>query len=804
VERIHTPKDFAVELLYSVPKAEQGSWISLTVDPKGRLIASDQHGSLYRMTVPPLGTTRGLQVEKLAVDIGGCHGLLYAFDSLYCMVNDGKRKLGLYRVTDTNNDDQFDNVELLRAFNNGLEHGPHSIVLAPDGKSLMVVVGNYCSLTEPCESWVPRLWQEDHLTPRMWDPNGHAKGVLAPGGVCYKVSPDGKDWTLFSMGYRNPFDGAFNRHGDFFTYDSDMEWDMNTPWYRPTRVCLAVPGSEYGWRSGSGPWPAYYPDSLPPILNMGPGSPTGMAFGYGAKFPRKYQEALFMCDWSWGKLYAVHLAPSGASYQALSEVFLSGTPLALVDLVVHPQDRSMYFITGGRLVQGGLYRITYTGPENTDAVSGPPPLSPEMEARRSLEAFFGRRDPASVEAAWKHLGSPDRFLRYAARTALEFQDPAWWAEKALAERDPQASLTALLGLTRLGDRSLQPNVLSALERIDWAVLNGAQKLELLRVYQLVFLRMGEPARDVAEKVAARFDPAFPAATRELNVELAQLLTYLGAPSATKKTLELLAKAPSQEEQLDLARILRVANAGWTPELRKAYFSWFPKTANYRGGHSFHGYVGKIKSEALDRLDAATVAELKPILDMKAERKSSMDQMRQLLGNRQKVKDYTVDELAPVAEKGLKSGRDFERGRQMFGAVGCFACHRYDGEGGAMGPDLTQLAGRFNTRDLLESILEPSKAIGDQYVPVVITKTDGKQVIGRIINQTRKKIMMVNTDMTDPDQYESIPVSEVKAIGPHKVSPMPTGLLNLLKEDEILDLLAYLLSRADADHPMFKK
>ncbi len=87
------------------------------------------------------------------------------------------------------------------------------------------------------------------------------------------------------MGYRNAFDMAFNRDGDLFTYDSDMEWDQNTPWYRPTRVCMAADGADFGYRNGAGKWPAYYIDGTPPVVNIGPGSPTGVTFGYGAKFP---------------------------------------------------------------------------------------------------------------------------------------------------------------------------------------------------------------------------------------------------------------------------------------------------------------------------------------------------------------------------------------------------------------------------------------------------------------------------------------------------------------------------------------
>ena len=154
---------------------------------------------------------------------------------------------------------------------------------------------------------MPRIWGEDHLLPRMPDGRGFMAGVLAPGGCIYKIDPDGKNWELISIGYRNPYDIAFNRDGDLFTYDADMEWDINTPWYRPTRVCHVASGSDFGWRNGAGKWPAYYPDSLPAVVDIGPGSPTGITFGYGAKFPAKYQEALFICDWSYGKLYAVHL-----------------------------------------------------------------------------------------------------------------------------------------------------------------------------------------------------------------------------------------------------------------------------------------------------------------------------------------------------------------------------------------------------------------------------------------------------------------------------------------------------------------
>ena len=71
VELIKVKKDYKVELLYSVPRDTQGSWVSLCVDPKGRLITSNQYGKLYRITPPALGgQAEDTRVEVLPVDLG--------------------------------------------------------------------------------------------------------------------------------------------------------------------------------------------------------------------------------------------------------------------------------------------------------------------------------------------------------------------------------------------------------------------------------------------------------------------------------------------------------------------------------------------------------------------------------------------------------------------------------------------------------------------------------------------------------------------------------------------------------------
>lgn len=800
IELIKVKKDFKVELLYSVPKETQGSWVSMCVDPKGRLIASDQNGKLYRLTPPAIGgKADDTRVEQLPVDLGEAHGLVWAFDSLYVVVNEGRKyQAGLWRVRSSNGDDVLDSKEKLRGLEGGGEHGPHAVLLGPDGKSLYVLCGNHTRLPKLAGSKVPQLWGEDFIVPRMWDAGGHAVGILAPGGYICKVDPDGKNWELVSIGYRNQYDAAFNRDGELFTFDSDMEWDMNLPWYRPTRVCHAHDGSEFGWRSGTSNFPDYYPDNLPPVVDIGPGSPTGVTFGYGAKFPAKYQDALYLCDWSYGKLYAVHLKEAGATYVGETEEFLNGSPLPLTDIVVNPKDGALYFAIGGRSTMSGVYRVTYVGKESTE----PPPhansTSPMRETRRKLQALYGKKDPGAVDIAWPYLKSEDRFLRYAARTVLEFQDPESWQDKALKETDPIALIHAMVGLARVGDKALQPKMLEALERIDWKKLSSAQKIDYLRAYQLALIRMGAPAADWKSRVSKRLDAFYPAKDRPVNAELCKLISYLEPDDGVAKTLVLMARAPSQEEQIEYALSLRTVKNGWTRKQHEQYFNWFHKAATYRGGHSFHGFLRNIRNEAIKNLSEEDRASLKAVLAIEPQPSAP----KFVTKPRPLVKKWTVDELAPIVEKGLR-GRNYELGRNLFGEAKCFTCHRFNNEGGGTGPDLTALSGRFGVRDLLESIIEPSKVISDQYQAIVVVTADGRQIIGRIVNLFGDNIT-INTDMLDSNKLVGVNRNQIESINPSKISMMPDGLLDGFTENEILDLVAYLYSRGDRNHAAFRK
>ena len=195
-------------------------------------------------------------------------------------------------------------------------------------------MGNHTDIPEDLNSTIPKVWGEDNLLPVIKDPSGHANGRTAPGGWVVKMDFDGEHWTIMNVGMRNTYDIAFNADGELFGFDSDMEYDMGMPWYRPIRLVHLTSGADFGWRTGTGKFLAEYPDNLPGVADLGQGSPTGVMNGSGLAFPSYYQNGLYLFDWSYGTMYYASLKPEGSSYTAEVTEFLSGIPLPLTNGIV--------------------------------------------------------------------------------------------------------------------------------------------------------------------------------------------------------------------------------------------------------------------------------------------------------------------------------------------------------------------------------------------------------------------------------------------------------------------------------------
>lgn len=810
---IKVPDGFLVELVYAVPGGEQGSWVALTPDPAGRLITSDEHGRLYRVTIgSDLSETTATRLE---VPVGQVQGLLYAYDSLYVMVNNLNKTAGediaqisgLYRLEDTDSNDQFDRVTLIQQLdgtgteNAHGEHGPHAVVLGPDGL-LYFVTGNGIQVPEQVAPSSPyRNGEDDFLAP------SHSSFV--PGGWIGRTDRDGTKTELLCGGLRNPYDIAFDLDGELFTADADSEADTGTHWYRPARVNHIISGGEYGWRCDTGPWlrygkwPDHYPDSVGSVVDIGRGSPAGITFGTGTHFPAKYQRALFVCDWQTATIFTTHLQPEGASYRGTLEPFLTGSGLPLTDLVVHP-DGAIYFAIGGRKTASGLFRIRYVGSEPTTPVepnNEPRPIE-ARQLRRHLEKFHGQEDPRAVVEAWAHLNSDDRAIRFAARVAIEHQDPTRWKERALQGERAVATIQAMVALARVGGPELQQQVLERLNRIRLEQLDEGQLRELVRAYGLVFIRMGDKGDDHGGPVIARLAPLFPSADNRLNRELCQLLTYLGSTSVVEGALELIRKAPSPEEKSFYIAELGQLRGDWSFSQRRMFFSLTgPEAlAEVQGNGHTMGLIHGARNNALAVLSPEDRAALSALIDGSVEADASPPPEEEPAPVRPVVKDWQVEEVFALAS-GVNGGRSYQNGKAAYEAATCAKCHQVAGQGETTGPDLTAVGKRFDLRYLLEALIVPSKFISDRYRNETIATEDGRVLTGRVVYDDGRTLRI----RTDPTNHTSVEVAveEIEDRRPSELSEMPSGLINVLTEEEVLDLIAYLRAGGNEEDGVFK-
>lgn len=846
VDKLKLQPGFKAEHLYSISENHEGSWVSMTFDDKGRMIASDQYGGLYRLKIPAIGAgSTAPTVEKLVINkdtsdkMGYAHGLLYAFNSLYVMVNNRPSKQfprtsGLYRLQDTDGDDQFDKVTMMKELKGEGEHGPHSIVLSPDKQSLYVCSGNHTDVPQMDAYRLPSNWKEDNLFPLIKDPRGHANDRYAPGGWVAKIDPEGKRWELMGAGFRNEFDIAFNEAGDMFTYDSDMEWDFGLPWYRPTRICHVPSGAEFGWRTGDSKWLPGNPDNLPPIVNIGQGSPTNVMSGMTAKFPQKYRQSVFAFDWSFGIIYSIHLKPKGASYEGEREEFISGTPLPLTDGVIGP-DGAMYFMTGGRRLESDMYRVYYTGNEATTAPT--PNLTAEHKLRTSLEKYHEGANPGAVAAAWPNLNHADRFVRYAARIAVEHQPVAQWQEKALAETDPVRATQAIVALARQGSADLKSQAIATLLKINYDKLNEAQQFDLLRAFELIFLRMGAPEAADKEKIIAYLNPHYPAKSALLNRGLSKDLIYLEAPGVVNKTLtqmdlkeepgmknlgldpstasndlilrnpqygmdiaKMLAKVPPLQ-QTYYAVMLSRADNGWTPELRDKYFTWFGNAFKFEGGRSYVGFIDRARKLALQHVPKEQFDKYNKMSGADILTSSGNDIVRSDYTPKGPGRRWTLDNAVAAVDTG-KMMPNFETGKKIYAAVLCASCHAMQGSGGDIGPDLTQLGTRFSNKDILDAIINPSKAVSDQYASTVFVLKNGQSVVGRLVNEDKANYSISQNPFA-ANEIRKIPKKDVTTKRYSPESIMFPGLINSLNPQELRDLMAYLKSGGNQSNEVYK-
>jgi putative heme-binding domain-containing protein len=772
---------FQVELLRSA-LPEEGSWISLAFDPKGRITIAREERGLLRMTV---GEHAIEKVEVIEDTLLECRGLLYAYDALYVNANNSK---GLYRLRDTDGDDRFDEKKLLLQVGGGVGHGRNHLRLGPDGL-IYIAQGNDVDQPGNVAPDSPlRNTATDQLFPLRWGEHGTTPGIVPPHGYILQTDRDGSFWRVIAGGLRNELDVDFNEDGEMFTYDADNERDIATPWYRPTRVLHITSGAEFGWRIGAGKLPAYMPDSLPSVVDVGVGSPCGVEFGTRSKFPEVYRRALFIADWAYGRILAIHLQPDGASYRGRIEPFVSGRPMNVTDIAIGP-DGAMYFTTGGRKTQSGLYRVTYKGPltQESPKASDDPGAAELRAVRHRLEGFHGREVKGAVETAWPYLGHTDRFVRYAARIALEAQPLNQWLEKALVEDQPAVALTALLAVARVAPADAQPRLLARLQQLSARLMDDEERLVAVRVCELSCTRMGRPAPQVASAAATWLEAIYPAKSAALNHELCRLLVYLGSPHVLEKTVALVGAARGSEDLLQYLWHLRQLHAGWSVDQRRIAFEALARAEQLQGAREYFQALRDVRKDFTDSLTPAerdAIGKLIAPAATVAFTVQPIDWSKYRSAQSWKLEDFSP---ADLARKGT-----VEAGREVYAAAQCIQCHRFGNEaGGTIGPDLGAVAARFGRRDLLQHILEPSLVVDEKFRTTLVTLKNGATFAGTLQEEDDSQVRLVTG--ASPDDFVVLDRAQIAGREVSSLSPMPAGLTNILSKEQVSDLLAYLES-----------
>lgn len=823
---------FVVDLVRSSQPGES-SWISLAFDAQGRVVIGregrDKKHGLLRLTLPK-DSGGEVRAESLDDTLLEPRGLAFHGTDLFVNANNAH---SLLRLRDADGDGRFDDRTILKKTPGGVGHGRNNLAFGPDGR-LYSIHGNDVRLPEAFDVThdmrVPHM-ALDRLRPCDWDGFLFDRNATLPAGHLVRTDVTGSRWELVAAGFRNPYGIAFNEDGEAFTFDADNEGDLGAPWYRPTRINHVVEGGDYGWRQGTAMRPDWYPDSMPSTLVIGKSSPTGIAFGTHSSFPPRYRRSLFILDWSYGRIYAVQLLPHGSSYVGTAEVFLEGRPLNVTGITFGP-DGAMYFTTGGRGTQSGLYRVRSVGP---DAASAPPDALPGLspsdcaplrERRRRLE----RLQPTVADLPFiaQGLDDGDEWIRHAAMTALLRFDPAGISHRGPAAGSPTSGaglatsiagefvtrtvqtsrgrLSAILSLARILPREEQAALLALLcdawdQDRDRNPSSGARdvlghpradRTIALRAMQLCLLRLDDVPSTLRRRVLRIATEAFDATAHEVDLLAFQILAHLDEPPVDEAVARTVMKRPQDQERA-IAWLFELRNIRASrPETHRIFLESLRHVGEQAvGGRELPVVLASI---AADFKASLTDEERGRFAELLAQPPPSAQQP--LVPQRPLVRAWTLDDLLPSLTAFDVTRERAERGRTIFEQAMCGTCHRFAGAGRPIGPDLDGVGGRLGRRDLLEAILSPSKVIDDKYRDTTLELKDGRVLSGRMIGGDTTRVLL-SPHPAAPLATLPILKSEIAVRKVSDVSPMPAGLLNSFEIDEIHALIAYLQSNGAA-------
>ena len=628
------------------------------------------------------------------------------------------------------------------------------------------------------------------------------------GGV-FHCTKAGEDIRRIAKGFWNPFGLWMRSDGVLFAAEND-------PGSRPPcRLLHVVEGGDYGFQYvyGSAPvhpfvcWEGQLRGTLGMIHPSGEGPCAVVGLGGGVMIP----------SWSNHCIDYYPLRWQGATLQAQRIELLRGSDMFRPTGMVRKNDREYYFadwVSPSYELHGmgRLWKLTID-PDRADwLVKESQEWTPEAQlaerlrsglglsdAERSLEALFGwvqGSDPYLADAAqrelariardwsqaqWQALPSERRVEAFVAMRKEDFQNPRW-VRMLWSDPDPEIRFEALRWIADGVWKEYLPEVLKMLEdpaleyRLFEAALATTNTLK------------GDPSQGVTDakmlverithpntpaRIAAYAMRLAPVENKGLGiVELKHLLDR-NDPDLTREVVRSLALRKDQESQELLEKIARDASMDepFRLDALAGLIGTSQPTARALVESLAKGPEGSLAREAQRVLRQSGLDPEVRSGGSTSRPPRSLDQWLEALG-------------------GLGGAPDPQAGRRIFfhvAGAACSQCHRHEGRGNVVGPDLSLIAKQGTPREILQSILEPNREVAPQFYTTHLELTDGSDFTGILLRSSSNEVYRNGFG-----QEVTFQKSEIQDRKELRSSLMPSGLLDTMSDREVRDLLAFLL------------
>ena len=366
---------------------ETGSLIAMEFNEFGKLLLSREGGPLM-IADPSKPANDPDRIRVYCDEVNSCRGILPLNGSVY-VTGIAHQGLGLYELNDAKNTGKLTIARQLLSFSDNSKTGPQGIQLGPEGM-LYLVVGNDCEVKQMLAPTSPFKHYHNQSIVPGFDP----RNEQSTGGSILRVTLDGKMVERVAGGIHSTQDLVIDANGEIFIHDGDTRSDMGLTWHRPSYAYHVPAGADLGWRSGLSTFPDYFVDQTPAMASTNQALPTGAVQYEHQQFPKRYHGSIFFADWAQGRILSAKPLPNGAGFTAKPTPFLAGRPLNVSDLAVG-ESGTLFFCTGGRGTEGGVYSIRWNGETPKDLLTFKDDLDKALRHPQP-QSSWARQDIAEI------------------------------------------------------------------------------------------------------------------------------------------------------------------------------------------------------------------------------------------------------------------------------------------------------------------------------------------------------------------------------------------------------------------------